>query len=98
MERRILKANSGLISSRERRILILLAEGYSNGEIAKCLAISLKGLREHLERLRHKFKTTSASTLIPFALNTGLISCYEVLESRFAKAKRSKPPVPLHTS
>jgi len=98
MERRKPKANSGLISSRERRILILLAEGYPNGEIARRLAIPLKGVREHLERLRHKSKTTSVTTLISFALNTGLISCYEVLESRFAKAKRSKPPVPLHTS
>jgi DNA-binding NarL/FixJ family response regulator len=98
MERRKLKANSGLITSRERRILILLAEGYPNEEIARRLAVPLKALQEHLDHLRHKFKATSGSTLISFALNTGLINCYEVLESRFAKAKRSKTPAPFHTS
>ncbi len=89
------RANSPFITPRERRILILLAEGRPNEEIARSLGVPLKRLQDHLDHLRDKFNTRSASRLIPFALKTGLINYYEVLESRFAKAKR---PTALATS
>ncbi len=97
MERQNPRANSPFITHRERRILILLAEGRPNEEIARSLGVPLKRLQDHLDHLRDKFNTRSASRLIPFALKTGLINYYEVLESRFRKTKGSAISQPFHT-
>ncbi len=76
-----------MITRRERVILNLIAEGYENREIADELYISEKIVRENQINLMRKLNASNVSSVINYALDKGLISVYEVLESRFSKRK-----------
>ena len=74
-----------MITRRERSILYLVAEGYKNEEIADKLYISEKTVRGTQVNLMRKLNAPNVSSVIDHALEKGLISVYEVLESRFSK-------------
>jgi len=74
-----------MITRRERSILYLIAEGYKNQEIADELTISEKTVRGTQVNLMRKWNAPDVSSIIDHALEEGLISLYEVLESRFLK-------------
>jgi len=74
-----------VITRRERSILYLVAEGYKNQEIADELTISEKTVRGTQVNLMRKWNAPNVSSVIDHALEEGLISLYEVLESRFSK-------------
>jgi len=74
-----------MITRRERSILYLVAEGYKNEEIADELYISEKTVRGTQFNLMRKLNAPNVSSVINHALEKGLISVYEVLESRFSK-------------
>jgi DNA-binding NarL/FixJ family response regulator len=76
-----------MISRRERSILYLIAEGYENREIADELYISEKTVRGTQTNLMRKWNAPDVSSVINHAVEKGLISIYEVLESRFSKRK-----------
>jgi DNA-binding NarL/FixJ family response regulator len=84
------RVNSETLTQSERAILILIAEGYKNKEIADELAISEKMIKETQANLRKKWNVPSVSSLISHALKKGLISVCEVLESRFSKREPDK--------
>ena len=69
----------------ERAILNLIAEGYKNQEIANELYMSEKAVRENQLSLMKKLNAPNVSSVIVCALEKGLITHYEVLESRFSK-------------
>ena len=81
------KVNLHFFTSREREILKLIAEGYKEKEIADELYISVKTVEKHLANLMRKSNLHNISSLINYALEKGLISIYEILESRFSKRK-----------
>jgi len=74
-----------MITRRERSILYLIAEGYKNQEIADELTISEETVRGTQVNLMRKWNAPNVSSVIGHALEEGLISLYEVLESRFSK-------------
>lgn len=74
-----------MMTRRERSILYLLAEGYKNQEIAEELTISEKTVKGTQVNLMRKWNVPNVSSVIDHALEEGLISVYEVLESRFSK-------------
>lgn len=74
-----------VMTRRERSILYLIAEGYKNQEIADELTISEKTVRGTQVNLMRKWNAPNVSSVIDHALEEGLISLYEVLESRFSK-------------
>ena len=74
-----------MITRRERAMLNLIAQGYKNKEIAGELYISEKTLMENQMNLMRKLNAPNVSSVIDHALEKGLISVYEVLESRFSK-------------
>ncbi len=74
-----------MITRRERSILYLIAEGYKIQEIADELTISEKTVRGTQVNLMRKWNAPDVSSIIDHALEEGLISLYEVLESRFLK-------------
>jgi DNA-binding NarL/FixJ family response regulator len=74
-----------MMTRRERSILYLIAEGYKNQEIADELTISEKTVRGTQVNLMRKWNAPNVSSVIDHALEEGLISLYEVLESRFSK-------------
>ncbi len=81
------KVYSKLITRRERAILNLIAQGDRNKEIAGELYISEKNVMESQKNLIRKLNVPNVASVIDQALEKGLISVYEVLESRFSKRK-----------
>ena len=60
------------LSPRERNILQLLAEGHSNAEAAKVLAISVKTVETYRGRLMDKLGLGDLPSLVKFALQHGV--------------------------
>lgn len=87
MKQRGSKAHLEIFTPQERVILSLIAEGYKNKEIGDRLYISEKQIREEQIRIMRKLNARSITSLLDHALRKGLISLYEILESRFLKRK-----------
>jgi len=83
------------LTPRERTVLQLIAEGYNDKEIANELCISENTLEEARARLMKKLSASDISSGVRSALEKGVITLYEVLESRFSKrnseARCSRP-------
>lgn len=61
------------LTSRERQVLQLVAEGHTNPEIAARLSISPRTVEVHRAHLMHKLGLESQSDLIRFALRRGIL-------------------------
>lgn len=61
------------LSDREREILKLLAEGYSNREIADMLAISVKTVETHRANIMRKHNFKNITELVLYAVRNHLI-------------------------
>lgn len=62
-----------MLSSREREVLQLAAEGNTNAAIAARLFISQRTVETHRSNVMHKLKLQSQSELIRFAIRRGLL-------------------------
>lgn len=62
-----------MISAREREILQLLAEGYSNKEIADALNLSLKTVETHRANIMRKLDFRSIADLVLYAVRNHII-------------------------
>lgn len=87
MKQRRSKVDPMILTPRERVILKLIAEGYKNEEIGDRLYISQETIRETQIRMMRKLNSRSLTSVLDYALEKGLISLYEILESRFSKRK-----------
>jgi DNA-binding NarL/FixJ family response regulator len=67
--------NSGLLTSREREIVQLLAEGWSNKEVAATLHISIKTVETHRARIMAKLDLHSITDLVRYAIRNRIIEC-----------------------
>lgn len=65
------------LTPREREVLVLIAEGMSNAEIAQALVISTKTVDRHRENIMRKLNLHSRVDLVKYALRTGLIELDE---------------------
>ena len=81
------RVNLQFLTPREQAILRLIAEGYKNKEIRDRLYINEKTIREDQMRIMRKLNARSITSVLDYALGKGLISLYEILESRFSKRK-----------
>ncbi|MGZ6316960.1 MAG: response regulator [Anaerolineales bacterium] len=63
-----------VLSARERQVLELVAEGYSNVDIGQRLNLSHKTIARHRERIMNKLNLHSRTELVKFAIRTQLIS------------------------
>ena len=64
--------NIPLISRREKEVLLLIAEGFTNGEIAEKLFISVPTVNTHRKSLLEKFEAKNTAILIGKAIKHGL--------------------------
>lgn len=64
-----------LLSSREREILKLIAEGQNRQQIADRLCISAKTVDKHRENLTRKLNRRGVAALTSYAIEKGLLSC-----------------------
>lgn len=61
------------LSEREREVLVLLAQGHTNQQIADRLYLSVKTIESYRARLMTKLGLTNRAELTSFALDTGLM-------------------------
>jgi two-component system, NarL family, nitrate/nitrite response regulator NarL len=64
----------GELTNREREVLILIAEGLSNKEIASKLGVGVRTVETHRERIMRKLAIHSVAGLTKFAVTKGLIT------------------------
>jgi two-component system response regulator NreC len=62
------------LSTREREVLKLVAEGYRSREIGEFLSISEKTVEKHRANLMRKLGMNSATALTAFAIEKGLVT------------------------
>jgi DNA-binding NarL/FixJ family response regulator len=62
-----------LITRREKEILKLIAEGYTNPEIAEKLFVSSSTVDSHRKNLLAKLNVKNTASLVKFAMENGLI-------------------------
>ena len=60
------------LTTREREVMKLIAEGYRNKDVAEYLSISLKTVEKHRSNLMKKLDLHSASGLTSYAMKNGL--------------------------
>ena len=63
-----------LLSDREREVLVLIAEGLSNKEVADRLGIGVRTTETHRERLMQKLNIHTVAGLTKFAIANGMVS------------------------
>jgi two-component system, NarL family, response regulator NreC len=62
-----------VLTDREREVLVLIAQGLSNQEIADKLVISIKTVNRHRENIMAKLNLHSRVELVRYAIEKGLI-------------------------
>src|SRR5258708_4758840 len=70
-----------LLTNREREVLIQIAEGLSNKEIASCLDVGVRTVETHRERIMRKLNIHSVAGLTKFAITKGFISLRQEVHS-----------------
>jgi DNA-binding NarL/FixJ family response regulator len=63
----------GVLTTREREILQLIAEGYTNREIADTLHLSIKTVQNHRSKIMNKLDLHNRGELIKYAIQHGII-------------------------
>jgi two-component system response regulator NreC len=61
-----------LLTTREREVMKLIAEGYRNKDVAEYLSISLKTVEKHRSNMMKKLDLHSASSITSYAIKRGL--------------------------
>lgn len=62
------------LTAREREVLVLIAEGKSNKEIADRLGIGVRTIETHRERIMRRLNIHSVAGLTKYAIANGLVS------------------------
>ena len=68
------KNASDLLSRRELQVLTLVAQGYTNQQIATQVFISVKSVETYRARLLRKLDLTSRNQMVRFAIDAGLLA------------------------
>lgn len=63
----------GPLTDREREVLALIAQEYSNGEIAEKLFISIRTVDTHRRNLLEKLQVKNTAGLVKYAIEKGLL-------------------------
>jgi two-component system, NarL family, response regulator NreC len=79
-------APGGLLSPREREVLLLLAQGYTNQQVAKRMSLSPKTVESHRAHIAQKLELHSRAELTRYALKSGLLTPHNLFP------EGSKPP------
>ncbi len=63
----------GGLSAREMQVFRLVAEGYSNKQVANVLVVSVRTVESHRSRIMYKLGVTSFAALVRLAVRSGLV-------------------------
>jgi DNA-binding NarL/FixJ family response regulator len=61
---------------RQTEVLQLIAEGYSNKQMAALLCVSIKTVEKHRQALMVKLDIHEVATLTRYAISTGVVECH----------------------
>lgn len=73
------------LTTRERQVLQLIAEGKTNREVAEALGLAVKTIDTHRTRLMRKLNIHDQTSLVKFALRRGIVTLAPNLEPRDPK-------------
>jgi len=62
------------LTAREREVLVLIAEGKSNKEIASALNVGVRTIETHRERIMRRLNIHSVAGLTKFAIANGMVT------------------------
>jgi DNA-binding NarL/FixJ family response regulator len=62
-----------VLTDRERGVVQLIAEGYTNKQIAELLRISLKTVESHRAAIMRKLNLTSSAALVRYAIRNRIV-------------------------
>jgi two-component system, NarL family, response regulator NreC len=79
------------LTSREREVLQLVAEGYSSMRVARRLTISVRTAEAHRANVMRKLRLKNHTALIRYALARGVLPPLEPLPPGFRTARRRRP-------
>jgi DNA-binding NarL/FixJ family response regulator len=68
------ESRRGLLSAREREVLVLVAEGRNNREIAAALSVTVGTVKSHLVRIYSKLDASNRNEALGRALALGLLA------------------------
>jgi two-component system, NarL family, nitrate/nitrite response regulator NarL len=68
------ESNPAQLTDREREVLVLIAQGQSNKEIANRLGIGVRTIETHRERIMRRLDIHSVAGLTRYAISNGLIA------------------------
>ena len=80
------------LTSREREVLQLVAEGYSSTRIARRLTISVRTAETHRANVMRKLTLKNRTALIRYALARGVLPPLEPLPPAFCTRRRRRRP------
>jgi DNA-binding NarL/FixJ family response regulator len=83
-----------ILTSREREVLQLVAEGYSSTRIARRLSISVRTAEAHRANVMRKLRLENHTALIRYALARGVLPPLEPLPPTARAARRKRPAAP----
>ena len=63
----------GLLSEQEKKVLEMIARGFSNAEIATELVISIKTVETYKARIMEKLSMTKRSEIVKYAIEQGML-------------------------
>ena len=67
------KAHEKRLTDRERRLMELIAEGYTNKQMANALQLGLTTVEKERETLMRKLNITSSAGIVRYAVRNGLV-------------------------
>ena len=88
------QSGPGGLTPREVEVLVLIARGASNKQVAQVLGIAPKTAGTHIERIYSKIGASTRSTATLFAMQQGLLDSYEPLEFVGRSPDDTGPPAP----
>lgn len=65
--------NGGVLSNRECQVLVMVADGYTNAEIAKELFLSVETIKHHVKHVLGKLGARSRAHAVLLAYREGII-------------------------
>jgi len=68
-----ISSSADLLTTREREVMKLIAEGQRNKDVAKYLSISLKTVEKHRSNMMKKLDLHSTSSITSYAIKNGLV-------------------------
>jgi two-component system response regulator NreC len=69
----ITRNRSGSLSQREREVLVMVAQGYTNRQIAESLSVSVKSVESYRARVQDKLGLHTRAELHRYAMAAGLL-------------------------